>query len=427
MFSNTRVLSYVDIYIKPLLFVLILIALYCVTAALFPFSGDADIVNGIIILVFFIAIFILSTFLFFCLGAGSVSRKRFSFDLGNESIFPFFVSLTGIVFLIIDKVYFRGIDFINMTPAEVRNQISSENASGISSVFSLFGNVFQSVIIISAFNSIFRDYGLRFFFRQVLFIFVVFMSSYILGGRTPLLTYLVIVFAIYITSGRAVSAWNSLKFIVPAVIFALIFALSIFVLRAKAIGINSSEYLYSMLIHLGAANVNDAHNGDGFFVDIKNYCYVIIAYLVHPFWVSSQIVLAPSGEGNISFYTLLFLFSKILPIDLEAAKHQYYELFASLPGGLYYDFGLFGVFFYAFFLALIGFLGVITLIVSRGLSRVGHVLVIFCLSTLLLSPLLHSLNFVFFIFYMAVLAIYSIYKDISRAYSSVYTTKKDRV
>lgn len=426
MVRNASSLNCHDVFFKPVFLVLFFVFLYCVVALLFPYTGSAGVVYGVILLALFVLLFVLFSFCIFGVGAPFIGR-RFSFEGGGASVLPFVLSIVGIVFLVVDKVYFRGVDFINMTPAEIRNKISSESGGGVSSLFSLLGNFLQCFVVVAAFNSIFRDSGFRFFLNQSLFFLVVFASSYLLGGRTPLLTYLVIVFSIYISSGRAVSVFSAAKFILPAILVALAFALSIFALRARAVGIDSSEYLSAMLVHLGAANADSLLVGNGgVFRGGVNYFYVIVAYLVHPFWVSSEIALGSNAGGSISFYTLQFLLSKFISIDLDSARHAYYELFSSLPGGLYYDYGFSGIFIYSFFLAVMGFWGVAILAVSRGVFMLGRMLIVFCLATLLLSPLLHSLNFVFFIFYMSALFVYAFIKDAFRFLYFSFSDKRAR-
>lgn len=425
MARNPCSLSYLDVYFKPISIVIFFILLYCIAALLFPYTGSAGVAYGVILLTLFLLCFLLFSIFVFGAAAPFFNKRSFGFEAGNASALPVLLSILGIVFLVIDKVYFREINFINMTPAEIRNKIASEGGSGVSSIFSLFGNVLQCFVVVAAFNSIFKDSGFRFFVSQAFFFLVVVASSYLLGGRTPLLTYLVLVFSIYISSGRAVSAFAAVKFMLPAIVVALAFALSIFALRAHAIGIDSSEYLSAMLVHLGANNVDSNLSRGGVLDDGLNYFYVVVAYLVHPFWVSSEIALGSDSSGSISFYTVLFLLSKIISIDLDSAKHEYYTLFSSLPGGLYYDFGLIGILLYSIFLAVIGFSGVFILVASQGRAILGRVFIAFCLATLLLSPLLHSMNFVFFLFYMAVLFVYAFVKDIFWFLSFLFSKKKD--
>lgn len=411
MTQKLKLINYYDVYLKPLLICWFFIAAYCAAAIVFPFSGSEGVAYGVILLILFASLCFIFSFVFIGVCSKFLQGRKFSVQSSGDSVLPFLFAIIGIALIIIDRVYFRGIDFVTMSPAEIRNKITAESTGGVSSIFSILGNVLQCFVVVSAFNSIFKDAGYRLFFKQGLFLMVVFGSSYLLGGRTPLMTYLVIVFSIYISSGRAVSVFSALKFIFPAFFVAMIFALSIFSLRASAVGIDSGEYLSAMLVHLGAENASVNSSGGEIGADALNFLYVVMAYLLHPFWVSSEIVVDTERGGHISFYALLFLFSKFFSIDLPGAKHAYYELFSSLPGGLYYDFGFFGLFFYSFLLSVFGFLGLILLAVSKGLSKVGFVIIVFCVATLFLSPLLHSLNFVFFVFYMAVLFVYSIVKD----------------
>ena len=417
MMHESKLVNYYDVYLKPVLICWFFISAYCIAAIVFPYSGTEGVAYGAALLILFVSFYLIFSFSFIGICSKFLRGRKFSLEAGGDSVLPFLLSIIGIAFIVIDRIYFRGIDFVTMSPAEIRNKITAESTGGVSSIFSIVGNILQCFVVISAFNSIFNDAGYRLFFKQGVFLMVVFGSSYLLGGRTPLMTYLVIVFSIYVSSGRAVSVFSALKFIFPAFFVALIFALSIFSLRASAVGINSDEYLSAMLAHLGAKNTSVNSSGGEFGTDALNFLYVVLAYLLHPFWVASEIVVDTERGGHISFYALLFLFSKFFSIDLGGAKHAYYELFSSLPGGLYYDFGFFGVLFYSLFLAGFGFLGLVFLAVSKGASKFGFVVIVFCLGTLFLSPLLHSLNFVFFVFYMAILFVYAIYKDVGNMFS----------
>lgn len=424
MAHETVVVNAYDVYLRPVLACCFLIFLYALAAVLFPFAGPEGVAYGVILLLVFISSFLIFTFGFVGFGARYISQRSFELGSRGGSALPFLLSVAGIILIIIDRVYFRGVDFINMSPAEIRNKVTTESAGGISSIFSLLGNLLQCFVIIAAYNSIFNDSGVKLFLKQAVFIFVVFASSYLLGGRTPLMTYIVIVFSMYVSSGRGISIFSALKFIFPAFFVAMIFALSIFSLRARAVGIDSAEYLSAILVHLGAQEPGSSVAGSEWGGDFLNFFYVVLAYLLHPFWVSSEIVIDPARGGNISFYALLFLFSKFTSVDLDGAKHAYYELFSSLPGGLYYDYGLTGVLVYSFLLAALGFLGLIMLLNSKGASRIGFVMIVFCLGTLLLSPLLHSLNFVFFIFYMAILFLYAAMKDFGRFLTYGYVQRE---
>lgn len=382
-------------------------AFYCFAALLYPYSGRSGVLPGVMILVLFICLFCIAYLVTSSLfsGWGGVGMEW----AGTTICWALFLSVLGISFILLDRIYYRGIDFVSMTPAEVRNKISAESTGGISSVFSVFGNILQCFVVVAGINSVARLKGRKLAISQVACLSVVLASSYLLGGRTPLLTYLVIMFSYYVLFHGLSGLLAYKKSIFFFVLLSVMFSVLIFKLRSDAVGLDSYGYLENMLKHLGAQDVGHGSiYTDSFFMDLVNYLMVVLAYLLHSFWVSSDIVYNSGGAGNISFSSVLFLISKV-GVDFSLARHEYYELFASLPGGLYYDFGLLGVFLYSCLLGVLFAFSVFLL--SLFDLMILKVFLVFVVSTLLLAPLLHSLNFPFYIFYMSILLLYALAFD----------------
>lgn len=392
--------------VRANLVIIACISIYSLAAILFPFDSDAGVFYGFVVLFILITTYALSVIFglsfFSRFGElGYVNLRRYP----SSYVYwvPIFLGFLGLVFIVVDRVMFRGINPFLVSPAEARN-IMSQGDGGVSSVFSLAGNIFQCFCIVPAYYMISRSE-----YRFWVFVFsfsIATLSSYLLGGRTPILCFVVISFATWIYFSRYSMSLKSSFYSLVGILSLGFFGVYVFVLRAELSGLDSYSYATKLIVHLGFSKDFSAFSEPSGIGDYWNFLLLVIGYLVHPFFVSSDAVLNGSGAGNASFYAVLFLLSKFLPIDLSGFKHDYYELFLSLPGGLYYDFGVLGLLLGGFFLAAIYLFGAIVASFLKGRADFPFILILFVISTLLLSPLLSSINFVFFNFYIFILFSY---------------------
>jgi hypothetical protein len=386
--------------------VIICLSFYSLFAIFFPFNGEFGVFYGFVVLFILVGSYLL--FLLFGLSFLSQLKGFGSVNLKSQSKFsvywmPLLLGFIGIGLILVDRILFRGINPFILSPAEMRN-LMSQGDGGVSSAFSLFGNVLQCFCIIPAYYMISRRKYSFIIFSLAFMISV--SSAYLLGGRTPILCFVVICFSAWIYFSKYKFSFLNILYGFLGMVLLVFFGVYVFVLRAELSNLDSYVYSTKLMLHLGFDDDFSALSSSGGIGDYWNFLMLVVGYLVHPFFITSDAVVNGTGSGNVSFYALLFLGSKLFPIDLSSFKHDYYELFLSLPGGLYYDFGVFGLFFGGLTLAVIYVFGALLSSLLKGRADFPFIIILFVISTLLLSPLLSSINFVFFNFYIFILFSY---------------------
>jgi len=384
------------------------IVIVSLLAYFFPVDSTYGISYGLYVLLVFFLVYMVGTIcgylLLLPMDVKMVTPKKFSSKYMIK--IPIIISVIGLLFILFDRIFYRGINPFLMSPAVVRYMLNESASGNVSSIFSLLGNILQCFIIIPAYYVISRKLSVTKLLFPGLFV-ISLLSSFLLGGRTPLLCFLVLLLSFVIMFN------DIFKFKILANLFFVFtifitFTIFVFVLRAEATGLKSPEYTINLLRHLHFNPDLIFLSGGGVYDDIYNYTLIVFAYALHPFAISSDAILNGSGQGNISFFAISFLLSKFFPIDMESLKHDYYEMFVSLPGGLYYDYGLLGVILFSLIASMLNFLSLLRMCKSNGNSDVARIFTSIVISTFIFSPLLSSLNFVFYLFYATVLLTYFI-------------------
>ncbi|NUT79797.1 hypothetical protein [Pseudomonas brassicacearum] len=319
------------------------------------------------------------------------------------------VSIIGLFFLVVDRSLYQGVDFLNDNFVEIRSRLNGERTGGegVSSVFSVLGNLLQFWYY---FAFVFLIYYYEFFSSRqrltlsVLIVISLLIGSYILGGRSLIGVLGVSFIAVIIargSSGRVVYSElfkvKSLAWIFFASILCLMVIMYVFYARASVGGNNSEAYLNSFVEHLHGVRTQsyEACSG-GVVCDLKNYLLLTALYVTHTFWVLSEnIQYVPSDAGGSALWGgVLALYSKIG--SATGGEYQYAGLFNSLPGSIYYEYGQLGVIVGALLLgSLLSFMNFL-LLRSVGIFKV--IFYVALLDTLLVAPVLSSLNVIMFIF-----------------------------
>ncbi|MDB6443493.1 hypothetical protein PII47_08875 [Pseudomonas sp. 21TX0197] len=333
--------------------------------------------------------------------------------------FSCWISIVGLIFLIIDRSLYQGVDFINDNFVEIRARLNSERGEGqgVSSIFSVAGNLLQFWYY---FAFIFLIYYYEFFStsqRRVLsglIVFSLLTGSYILGGRSLIGVLAVSFVAVIIargSSGREVYSEffkvRSLSWILLVGFLCLMVIMYVFYARASVGGNDSEAYLNSFVDHLhGVKTQSYDACSSGVLCDLKNYLLLTALYVAHTFWVLSEnIQYLPSDAGGSALWGgLLLLCSKIF--GSAGGDYQYAGLFNSLPGSIYYEYGGLGV---AVGALLFGVgLSYMNFLLLRYTGVFKVVFYVALLDTLLVSPVLSSLNVIMFIFVLASLCAVSL-------------------
>ncbi len=376
-----------------------------------PFtSAYADVVPAYIIYFSFFCVFIVSYLFSLCfMGFSSAVAARHGMSAGLLQVinFSLFFSVLALCSLYVDRVFYRGVDFGEKNFVEIRDALNSSSDGSISSVFSVFGNLFQFSYFFSLIAILFyREYfsGGRFVFYFAVILICVFGGSYLLGGRAIfavfLLTSFVVVMARVVAGYSSFRVFFTVRFLflcgVAVALFFLIFVY-VFYMRASVGGDSSVEYLNKFLLHLhGVSLASHESCGVGLYCDLRNYLYLSFLYFTHVFWVFAEIVSAPVLEpsGNPVFGAVISVFSRLFHFDVF--DYRFAGLFNSMPGSLYYVWGMWGVWIGA---ALIGFFLAVAVFFLRFYNSFFAVLLFYVFyMALLVSPVLSVFNVMSFVF-----------------------------
>ncbi|SDV00037.1 oligosaccharide repeat unit polymerase [Pseudomonas corrugata] len=333
--------------------------------------------------------------------------------------FSCWVSIVGLFFLIIDRSLYQGVDFINDNFVEIRTRLNNERATGegVSSIFSVVGNLLQFWYY---FAFVFLIYYYEFFSvgqrrKLAILIFVALLTgSYILGGRSLIAVLAVSFVAVMIARGSSGREIYSKLFKVRSLIWmfvsgmlCLIVIMYVFYARASVGGNDSESYLNSFVDHLhGIKTQSYEACSVGISCDLKNYLLLTALYVTHTFWVLSESIQYMPGDagGSALWGGVLALYAKIGgPVD---GNYPYAGLFNSLPGSIYYEYGWLGVAVGASLLgAMLAWMNFL-LLRSAGVFKI--IFYVALLDTLLVAPVLSSLNVIMFIFVLVSLCAASV-------------------
>ena len=361
----------------------------------FPGGGSNSFLNNIICfsIIFIFILFVNLSFLLF--PNGYLKNTNFTFGISPKKIRIFtFISTIGLISYIFDRIFLLGIDYTTGL-ASVRYQLieitENTNSKGIKSVFSLIGNIF---IPFAFWNLIFllkNNYNSNELNKNIyIFInsFIVVVSSLLFGGRTNILLYLIIIIILRQrkTDNSNFSKYMLLKYLG---IFSLLFLIGyVFLDRVDANGVNAVDYLKSMTDSFrGSLNLDSykmLQKFDNFWSSLISVLLMIDAYFIHSFWVFSDI-LNQDNQGLIFGQNYIAILSKFDLVDAPRDPSTA-GLFIGLPGGIYYDYGYFGLCFLFIIIYLFGRFLNVCFRSQRFLFNFGFIILILIQAILLASP-----------------------------------------
>ncbi|MGR7920569.1 hypothetical protein ACU6RQ_05580 [Zobellella denitrificans] len=335
-----------------------------------------------------------------------------------------YLSLVGTLFLLFDKVFVQGIDYSNgvAVAREAWRMEGVAREGRVSSIFSVIGYLLSSGYFVAAILFVLagKNFHSSVRYKIVLAVFILLMVNSILaGGRSNVLLLGAFVFAT-ITSlkgwsfkGLFASRFISMSaFISLAILFS--YLLYVFSSRAKMTGVSVVTYVDGFLPYLGlelSPWFSDLV-GSGIVSNISSLLVLSASYISHSFTTTAAIIEHGPGEKVIVFLHPMNILYKLNLVAKPDSSWFLAGRFPSLPGALFYQFGIFGFFVFSF---LTGFLsGVVKFFhFSKPesiffLSLNLMMCVILILSPILLAVDFMSFPFVFLSFFMALLFKYSI-------------------
>ena len=343
-------------------------------------------------------------------GGGAASTARTGiFDPGyakfaiNSGIM---ISLVGLSLLLYDKVGVQGIDY-SQGLAIARQEwrvLGEERSSATSSIFSAFGYLFGGAYFLSLAISVSKIVPLtdkeRFSYIFISLVMLL-LNSAITGGRSSILLAIIFCCFGYFTkskfdrSGLFLSAMFNKYFKILLMLGGL-YVLYIFYLRALASDQFVGAYSLYFLEYLGLAPnewfariAYETSWGEG--LALLN---LSVSYLTHSMTTTAAILQTTDQTGDVLFVNFMQIGSKF---GIFAQPKEWFLAgrFASLPGALYLQYGIFGI--------VLGsaFLGAVSgILAKKFVLQPNRALIFFLCSIaeliLLMSPFLFAGEFLFF-------------------------------
>ena len=318
------------------------------------------------------------------------------------------MSLVGTLFLVFDKVVVQGIDYSKgiAFAREAWRKAGEERDGQVSSIFSVLGYLLSSSYFVAATSlMIIGKFVSRFnFLKFSVCVFILLMVNCLLtGGRSSILLIVVFLFA----AKSLIRDWSLKKITQNNILYmtillltltCVLYILYVFDQRASASGVSVSVYLDNFLPWLGLRlSFSGLENSDDFFSNMFALLILAISYITHSF--SSTAAIIAHGEGNavIAFVYPMKLLHKLHLIPPQNVEWFLAGKFPSLPGALFYQFGLLGFIIMSF---IIGFFSGLAkqLVFSRPYNLIFLCFYFSMYSILILSPLLLAVDFLSFPF-----------------------------
>ncbi|GAA4364694.1 hypothetical protein [Kangiella marina] len=324
----------------------------------------------------------------------------------NSQVIYYLLALAviGTIFLFLDKLLVKGLDYSKgLLAAGNEWRHSEENSSGVSSFYTLLGYPL-AVLFIPAMIILFRmkENGAKNLRSAIILIILLALFNAILtGGRSVIL----------LTIGYAIASWNTysaipnkqnvktkkVKLILVSTfagIGFLYYISYIFVSRAMLSDIKPSHYIGKMLGYLGLEIYPwfEAFINSGPFGLLLGLLVLTASYITHSFATFSGLINAENHGETILF---LMPLQQLAKFNIVAAPNGEWPLagrFPSLPGALYYQFGVWGMIIISFFT---GFVAGLSNTLTRAF-RHSILLQLFrdtLFITLLFSPFLFAIDF----------------------------------
>ena len=274
-----------------------------------------------------------------------LSKKKLNFIIDFSSI----SSLIGIVLILYDRIFIRGIDY-SVGLRNARYQWLSSTGGSLSSIL---GNILVSFSFVALIMGLIHWERVK-RLRRYLFLLsgfsVPFIHAALNGGRSNvfiLVMSIICVFVLRKSIGMKFLPEFKGKYIKIVVIgfLSLFFAIQIFDSSAKLASIDSAEYsqgiIYALRGELNDDLVKNSSRTPKVIYDFSS----IGAYLIHGQWVAqeSYVLSSKPGKFTVSIVQEILRVVKLYRGSIEPNAFSDIGTFISLPGALHYDYGLIGV------------------------------------------------------------------------------------
>ncbi|MGV8155097.1 MAG: O-antigen polymerase [Alkaliphilus sp.] len=322
-----------------------------------------------------------------------------SYQLNINIKFVSYASIIGFFMILYDRVFIRGLDF----SLGLRNARYQWLASQGGSLPSIIGNVIVPFGYVSIFflivhfdNISKKNKGLL----VVSSIISIFGFAALNAGRSNILLAVIFILISVLISNISfaklfeIKLKSTKKWLLGILILGYISMITISSATMGNIDLKTLTQLSIESLH-GKTTVNfDNICGSNGFIFLIIHS---VSYLYHGQWTSQAVHFLSNNSGHYTFNVFSIYLYRLGIIDEPLARAYFSELgiFMSLPGGLYYDFGFWGVFVFSAILGVL--LGIVMLILNFNTSIDGIKLafVFYVLFILILSPIIPAFGFTY--------------------------------
>jgi oligosaccharide repeat unit polymerase len=364
---------------------------------------------SVINILFISLVFLLSFFIYKI----KVKKKNQSFTVRQKQnvkrnvFFCSVSSLIGLALVAYDRIFIRGIDYLQGLRAARYEWLASDGGSFVS----MLGNILIPFSYVGLFLIVVNS---KFFKATSVFMFLVFLLAVVFGhaalngGRSNILLAIVIMLIAFSLKEDSIK----IKVLAKVFLIILFFFLPTFFYVSEIIkssasmgGVNMSELLLRAIDSLQGELIENYSVQDA--SELELISLYIFSYLVHGQWTAQAIADLSSMPGSYFLYPFSVILTRLSIINEPLGQGVFSDVgaFVSLPAAMYYDFGFFGL---IFFSALIGvFLGVCLSFLRNRSSVKGWKLglIIYFSFIVFLSPIIPAygfsyLNFIVFSFFV---------------------------
>lgn len=260
------------------------------------------------------------------------------------------ISLIGVTFIIIDRIFVRGLDYSQGFRAARYAWLNSTLEGKGGSFFSVVGNLSVPFSYCTLFLALYHWESLKIIYKLLGIVSgygVQFIMAMLNGGRSQILIMLIYTGTVFVmrkASGKKfIPHFKHKQLMNVAVLVAcigiLVYMKAIFFAFEKNTFVATDNLLQS----LGGTFTDSYRKSGG--NDFLNLVIDIVAYLFHGQWMTGMMMEYPINKriGSSTFYIFLHYLEKLHIVSNAVDRTIASSVFLTLQGSLFYDFGYIGV------------------------------------------------------------------------------------
>lgn len=335
--------------IRLLLPLVLMLFLYCMidlVEALSPFAGYGNLTGYYQVSIAYVSFGVPLLLSLSLLRYEIYFREDFLACISRIGSLALFFSFVGLCFLAFDRIFIQGVDYsAGVSAARESWREMAASRGGVSSIFSVSGNLMYPLVFIGALIFlVFYDFVYRADLKLVYCFVIIFSFSLLIGGRTSILVFLALILSGCVV--RCVLGFSLLpRQLVRWSLFLLFTSFSfsslIFYWRMAGSSVSFESYALNLALRHNAYVVDHVRGASIF----EALIYSLVVYFVHVKW-TFQAVLSDVELHGISFFNQIFwIISSRGGIDFGVEFDWTYSgRWISLPGSVWHDYGILGVF-----------------------------------------------------------------------------------